>query len=62
MYIIKFPHRVKIDQTYYKANTPIEVEDATKLVEAGAVVIQEVAAVPKPTKSTAKRAKKPMAE
>lgn len=61
MYIIKFPHRVKIDQTYYMPNTPIEVEDAEKHVEAGAVVIQEVTAAPKP-KSTVKRAKKPMTE
>lgn len=61
MYIIKFPFRVKIDQTYYAANTPIEVADAEKHVEAGAVVIREVTAAPKP-KSTAKRTKKPATE
>lgn len=61
MYIIKFPYRVKIDQTYYAANTPIEVADAEKLVEAGAVVIQEVTAAPK-TRPAAKRTKKPATE
>lgn len=61
MTIIKFPHRVKIDQVYYPPNTPIEVEDAKKHVEAGAVVIQEVAAAPKP-KTAARRTKKPSTE
>lgn len=61
MFIIKFPHRVKLDQTYYPPNKPIEVEDATKHVEAGAVVIQEVAAAPK-SKPAARRTKKPSAE
>lgn len=61
MFIIKFPHRVKIDQTYYPPNTPIEVADAMKHVEAGAVVIEEVAAAPKPPKAATKRTKKPVA-
>ena len=61
MFVIKFPHRVKIDQVYYPANTPIEVEDAKKHIEAGAVVIQEVATAPKP-KAATKRTKKSAAE
>lgn len=62
MFIVKFPHRVKIDQDYYPPNALIEVADATKHVEAGAVVIEEVAAAPKPSKPVAKRTKKAAAE
>lgn len=58
MFIIKFPHRVKIDQDYYPPNTLIEVADATKHVEAGAVIIREEVTAPKPSKPVAKRTKK----
>lgn len=47
MFLIKYPFKVKIDQTYYSPNTPIEVADADKHVARGAVVIKEVAAAPK---------------
>lgn len=56
MYLIKYPFKVKIDDAYYPAKTPIEVANADEHVAKGAVVIQEVAAAPK--KTAAKKARK----
>ena len=47
MYLIKYPFKVKIDDAYYPAKTPIEVASADEHVARGAVVIQEIAAAPK---------------
>ena len=56
MFLIKYPHRVKIDQTYYQPNALIEVADADEHVKKGAVVVEEIAAAPK--KPAAKRPRK----
>lgn len=56
MYLIKYPFKVKIDETYYPAKTPIEVANADEHVARGAVVIQEVAAAPK--KAAARKTRK----
>lgn len=60
MFLVKYPHKVKIDDTYYQPNTPIEVFDADEHVKRGAVVVEEVAAAPK--KTAAKRQRKVVAE
>ena len=60
MFLVKYPHKVKIDDTYYQPNTPIEVTDADEHVAKGAVVIEEVMAAPK--KTAAKRQRKAAAE
>lgn len=56
MFLIKYPHKVKIDQTYYQPNTLIEVANADEHVKRGAVVVKESAAAPK--KPAAKRQRK----
>lgn len=56
MFLIKYPHRVKIDQTYYQPNTLIEVASVDEHVRNGAVVVKEIAAAPK--KPAAKRPRK----
>lgn len=56
MYLIKYPFKVKIDETYYSPNTPIEVASADEHVARGASVIKEVAEAPK--KPAVKRPRK----
>lgn len=56
MYLIKYPFKVKIDDAYYPAKTPIEVADADEHVARGAAVIQEISAVPK--RAAAKKTRK----
>lgn len=46
MYVVKFPHRVKIDGVYYAANTPIKVADADAYAANGAVVVEKIATAP----------------
>lgn len=64
MYLIKFPHRVKIDGMYYAANTPVRVAEADAFVANGAVVIEKVAAAPaaRPAPKRAKKQPEPAAE
>lgn len=57
MYLVKFPHRIKIDGEYYAANAPVKVADAEKYMAYGAVVIEEIAAAPI-VKPAVKRSKK----
>ena len=57
MYLIKFPHRVKIGGVYYAANVPVRVAEADAFAANGAVVIEKIAAAPA-AKPTPKRAKK----
>lgn len=57
MYLIKFPHRVKVDGVYYVANQPIKVAEADAYVAAGAVVIERIVAAPA-AKPAPKRTKK----
>lgn len=56
MALVKYPHRVKIDQTYYQPNALIEVADADEHVKEGAVIVEEMVAAPK--KPAAKRQRK----
>lgn len=57
MYLIRFPHRVKVDGVYYAANQPIKVAEVNSYVENGAVVIEKITAAPA-AKPAPKRTKK----
>lgn len=58
MFRIKYPHKVKIDQTYYQPNTLIEVADADEHVKRGAVIVEQSVPVTAPKKPAAKRQRK----
>ena len=55
MYIIQYPFKVKIGETFYKPNTPIEVENAEPYVLNGAKIIK---ATEKPKANAGRRQKK----
>lgn len=62
MFLVKFPHRVKIDGEYYAANTPVRVDNADEYLACGAVVVEETAAAPMPKPAAKRTKKKPEAE
>ena len=55
MYIIQYPFKVKIGETFYKPNTPIEVDNAEPYVLNGAKIIKEIE---KPKTNAGKRQRK----
>lgn len=58
MYLVKYPFKVKVDQTYYQPNTLIKVAEADEHVKRGAVIVEQTVAVPTPKKPAAKRQRK----